>query len=53
VLPTLPVIDLARRQGARVTFIGSRSGLEARLLAGEDLDYVATWSLRAWREAHS
>lgn len=39
VVPAIPVMARARERGVRVTFIGSRSGLEARLLAAEPVAY--------------
>lgn len=50
VIPALPVIAGARAAGARVSFVGSRSGLEARLLAGADVDYhgIASGKLRRY-----
>lgn len=50
VLPAIPVMERARAVGARVSFVGSRSGLEARLLAGEDVDYhgIASGKLRRY-----
>ncbi len=50
VIPAMPVMDAARQAGARVSFIGSRSGLEERLLTGQDLDYygVASGKLRRY-----
>ncbi|MFU8816066.1 MAG: glycosyltransferase, partial [Pseudomonadales bacterium] len=50
VVPAIPVMALARERGARVSFIGSRSGLEQRLLAGEDVEYhgIAAGKLRRY-----
>lgn len=50
VIPALPVIDLARQAGARVSFVGSRSGLEERLLADVPVDYygIASGKLRRY-----
>jgi UDP-N-acetylglucosamine--N-acetylmuramyl-(pentapeptide) pyrophosphoryl-undecaprenol N-acetylglucosamine transferase len=50
VLPAIPVIERARADGARISFVGSRSGLEARLLADQDLDYhgIASGKLRRY-----
>lgn len=50
VIPALPVIAEARRAGAKVSFVGSRSGLEARLLADEPVDYygIASGKLRRY-----
>lgn len=50
VIPAMPVMDAARQAGTRVSFIGSRSGLEERLLAGQDLDYygIASGKLRRY-----
>lgn len=50
VLPAIPVMDRARAAGARVSFIGSRSGLEARLLADQDVAYhgIASGKLRRY-----
>ncbi len=55
VLPTIPVMDRARAAGARVSFIGSRSGLEARLLAGEDVSYygIPAGKLRRYLSAEN
>jgi UDP-N-acetylglucosamine--N-acetylmuramyl-(pentapeptide) pyrophosphoryl-undecaprenol N-acetylglucosamine transferase len=38
VVPAIPIMTRARERGARVSFIGSRSGLEERLLAAEAVD---------------
>jgi UDP-N-acetylglucosamine--N-acetylmuramyl-(pentapeptide) pyrophosphoryl-undecaprenol N-acetylglucosamine transferase len=50
VIPALPVMARARQSGARVSFIGSRSGLEARLLADADVAYygIASGKLRRY-----
>lgn len=50
VIPAMPVMDAARQAGTRVSFIGSRSGLEERLLTGQDLDYygIASGKLRRY-----
>jgi UDP-N-acetylglucosamine--N-acetylmuramyl-(pentapeptide) pyrophosphoryl-undecaprenol N-acetylglucosamine transferase len=50
VVPAIPVMAGARERGARVSFIGSRSGLEARLLAAEHVDYhgIAAGKLRRY-----
>lgn len=50
VLPAVPVMDLARANGARVSFVGSTSGLEARLLADQDVAYhgIASGKLRRY-----
>ncbi|HEX7037420.1 MAG TPA: undecaprenyldiphospho-muramoylpentapeptide beta-N-acetylglucosaminyltransferase [Pseudomonadales bacterium] len=50
VLPAIPVIERARAAGARVSFVGSRSGLEARLLEGQDVEYhgIASGKLRRY-----
>jgi UDP-N-acetylglucosamine--N-acetylmuramyl-(pentapeptide) pyrophosphoryl-undecaprenol N-acetylglucosamine transferase len=39
VIPAIPVIERALAAGARVSFVGSRSGLEARLLEGIPVEY--------------
>lgn len=39
VVPTFPLIDELRRRGIRVSFVGSTSGLEERLLAPLSVDY--------------
>ncbi|MFX3657595.1 MAG: UDP-N-acetylglucosamine--N-acetylmuramyl-(pentapeptide) pyrophosphoryl-undecaprenol N-acetylglucosamine transferase [bacterium] len=50
VIPALPVLERARAAGARVSFVGSRSGLEARLLADSGVDYhgIAAGKLRRY-----
>jgi UDP-N-acetylglucosamine--N-acetylmuramyl-(pentapeptide) pyrophosphoryl-undecaprenol N-acetylglucosamine transferase len=50
VIPALPVMDRARAAGMRVSFVGSHSGLEQRLLAGVDVDYhaIAAGKLRRY-----
>lgn len=50
VLPAIPVMERIRAGGARVSFIGSRSGLEARLLADQQVDYygIASGKLRRY-----
>jgi UDP-N-acetylglucosamine--N-acetylmuramyl-(pentapeptide) pyrophosphoryl-undecaprenol N-acetylglucosamine transferase len=50
VIPAIPVIERARAAGARVSFVGSRSGLEARLLAETGVDYygIAAGKLRRY-----
>jgi UDP-N-acetylglucosamine--N-acetylmuramyl-(pentapeptide) pyrophosphoryl-undecaprenol N-acetylglucosamine transferase len=50
VMPAVPVMARAREQGARISFIGSRSGLEERLLAAENVDYhgIAAGKLRRY-----
>jgi UDP-N-acetylglucosamine--N-acetylmuramyl-(pentapeptide) pyrophosphoryl-undecaprenol N-acetylglucosamine transferase len=50
VVPAVPIMARAVERGARVTFIGSRSGLEARLLAGEPVRYhgIAAGKLRRY-----
>jgi UDP-N-acetylglucosamine--N-acetylmuramyl-(pentapeptide) pyrophosphoryl-undecaprenol N-acetylglucosamine transferase len=50
VIPAIPIMDRARAAGARVSFIGSRSGLEARLLAGQNVDChgIASGKLRRY-----
>jgi UDP-N-acetylglucosamine--N-acetylmuramyl-(pentapeptide) pyrophosphoryl-undecaprenol N-acetylglucosamine transferase len=50
VIPVIPVIERVRAAGARVSFIGSRSGLEARLLAEQDVGYhdIASGKLRRY-----
>jgi len=50
VIPAIPVIEQARADGVRVSFVGSRSGLEARLLAGLDVEYhgIASGKLRRY-----
>lgn len=50
VIPALPVMALARQAGARISFVGSRSGLEERLLADEPVDYygIASGKLRRY-----
>lgn len=50
VVPAIPVMALARERGARVSFVGSRSGLEERLLASEGVDYhgIAAGKLRRY-----
>ncbi len=55
VIPALPVIALARAAGVRVSFIGSRSGLEAELLADADVEYhgIASGKLRRYLSAQN
>lgn len=55
VLPAVPVMQRARQHGARVSFIGSRSGLEQRLLAHEDVAYygIASGKLRRYLSAEN
>jgi len=50
VIPAIPVIERARAEGVRVSFVGSRSGLEAKLLADVDVDYhgIASGKLRRY-----
>lgn len=50
VIPAIPVMSRARAAGYRVSFVGSRSGLEARLLAEEDVAYygIASGKLRRY-----
>lgn len=50
VIPAIPVMSRARAAGYRVSFVGSRSGLEARLLAEEDIAYygIASGKLRRY-----
>lgn len=50
VIPAIPVIERARAEGARISFVGSRSGLEARLLADQELEYygIASGKLRRY-----
>lgn len=50
VIPAIPVMQRVRAGGVRVSFIGSRSGLEARLLAGVDAEYhgIASGKLRRY-----
>jgi UDP-N-acetylglucosamine--N-acetylmuramyl-(pentapeptide) pyrophosphoryl-undecaprenol N-acetylglucosamine transferase len=50
VIPAIPVMERARAGGARVSFIGTRSGLEARLLADVDADFhaIASGKLRRY-----
>ncbi|MEQ8859253.1 MAG: undecaprenyldiphospho-muramoylpentapeptide beta-N-acetylglucosaminyltransferase [Pseudomonadales bacterium] len=50
VIPALPVIALAQAAGVQVSFVGSRSGLESRLLAGEAVAYhgIASGKLRRY-----
>lgn len=50
VIPTIPVMERVREAGARVSFIGSRSGLEARLLEGQAVEYhgIASGKLRRY-----
>lgn len=50
VIPALPVLERAQAAGARVSFVGSRSGLEARLLADSSVDYhgIAAGKLRRY-----
>lgn len=50
VLPALPIVERARAAGAEVSFVGSRSGLEARLLEGQPVTYygIASGKLRRY-----
>ncbi len=50
VIPAVPVMALARQAGAQVSFVGSRSGLEERLLADQFVDYhgIASGKLRRY-----
>lgn len=50
VLPTLPVIERVLAQGGRVSFVGSRSGLEQQLLQDVDLSYygISSGKLRRY-----
>lgn len=50
VLPTLPVIEQILGRGGRVSFVGSRSGLEQQLLQGVDLSYhgISSGKLRRY-----
>jgi len=50
VLPAIPIIQRARAAGAKVSFVGSRSGLEARLLADQPVTYhgIASGKLRRY-----
>ena len=50
VLPAIPIIQRARAAGAAVSFVGSRSGLEARLLADQPVRYhgIASGKLRRY-----
>jgi UDP-N-acetylglucosamine--N-acetylmuramyl-(pentapeptide) pyrophosphoryl-undecaprenol N-acetylglucosamine transferase len=41
VLPALPVIDAARRQGDEVTFVGTHTGLEESLVSDSGADFFA------------
>ncbi len=40
VLPALPVADLLIARGAKVTFIGTRSGLEEGYVQGRDVEFI-------------
>ena len=50
VIPALPVIDRLRSEGIDVTFIGSKSGLEEKLLEGHDVAFygIRTGKLRRY-----
>ena len=50
VVPAIPVMQQLLEQGHRVSFVGSRSGLEARLLADIDVAYhgIAAGKLRRY-----
>ncbi|MEZ5557163.1 MAG: undecaprenyldiphospho-muramoylpentapeptide beta-N-acetylglucosaminyltransferase [Pseudomonadales bacterium] len=50
VIPAIPVLRAARAAGARVSFVGSRSGLEQKLLADVDVDFygIAAGKLRRY-----
>jgi UDP-N-acetylglucosamine--N-acetylmuramyl-(pentapeptide) pyrophosphoryl-undecaprenol N-acetylglucosamine transferase len=50
VLPTLPVIERVLAQGGRVSYVGSRSGLEQQLLQGVALSYfgISSGKLRRY-----
>lgn len=50
VIPAIPVIEQALARGVRVSFVGSTSGLEARLLAGLPVEYhgIASGKLRRY-----
>lgn len=50
VIPAIPVIQRALAAGARVSFVGSRSGLEARLLTDVPVDFhaIASGKLRRY-----
>ena len=53
VIPTFEVIEALRRRGVRVSFVGSNSGLEQRLLGALDVDYypIASGKLRRYPSA--
>jgi len=50
VVPTYELINVLRRRGVRISFVGSNSGLEEGLLAGLDVDYygLASGKLRRY-----
>jgi len=50
VVPTFELIQAMRDKGVRVSFVGSRSGLEARLLAPLEVEYhgIASGKLRRY-----
>jgi UDP-N-acetylglucosamine--N-acetylmuramyl-(pentapeptide) pyrophosphoryl-undecaprenol N-acetylglucosamine transferase len=50
VIPAIPVIERALARGVRVSFIGSRTGLEESLLTGLPIEYhgIATGKLRRY-----
>lgn len=50
VIPAIPVMQRARREGMQVSFVGSRSGLEERLLEGEGVAYygISSGKLRRY-----
>lgn len=50
VVPALPVMAVMQQQGARVSFVGTRSGLEEELVAGSGADFfsISTGKLRRY-----
>ena len=48
IFPALAVADTLRRQGHRITWLGTRSGMESRLVvqAGYPLQYIRVQGLR-------
>jgi len=50
VIPAIPVMERALAEGVRVSFVGSRSGLEARLLEGLPITFygIASGKLRRY-----
>jgi len=55
VIPTFPVIEALLARGVRVSFVGSTSGLEERLLAALAVDYhgIASGKLRRYLSAEN